>query len=117
MYKDVEFKRNYIESNTDYDIDGDYVIAYKSCRSDGYSNFNFQYHYEVGGTYECHADFNSDIENSFGLSAWTKKGATDYCDQKLFKVKIHLNDIACLVHDNNKIRCQKLTILNEVTND
>jgi hypothetical protein len=114
LYRDYDFKLDYIKTNTDYEIDGDYVIAYKSCRSDGYSNFNFQYHYSVGNTYESHADFNSDNENSFGLSAWTKEGALEYCNQKLFKVKIHINDIACLVHDNKKIRCTKLTIIDEV---
>ena len=115
LYKDYEFKREYIEANTEYEIDGDYVIAYKSCRSDGYSNFNFQYRYEIGGTYDCHADFNPLEENSFGLSAWTREGAIEYCNQKLFKVKIHLNDIACLVHDNHKIRCQKLTVIEEIS--
>jgi hypothetical protein len=114
LYKDYDFKLDYIKENTDYEIDGDYVIAYKSCKSDGYSKFNFQYHYSVGNTYESHADFNPDNDSSFGLSAWTKEGAIEYSKEKLFKVKIHINDIACLVHDNNKIRCTKLTIINEI---
>jgi hypothetical protein len=114
LYKDYEFKRKYIEANTDYEIEGDYVIAFKSCRSDGYSKFNFQYHYEVGGSYESHADFNPSNENSFGLSAWTREGALGYCNEKLFKVKIHINDIACLVHNNHKIRCKKLTVIEEM---
>jgi hypothetical protein len=117
LYKDIEFKRNYILTNTDYEIDGDYLYAYKSCRSDGYSTYNFQYHYEVGGEYESHADYNPSNENSFGLSAWHEKGARNYCNEKLFKVKIHLDDIACLVHDNQKIRCSKLTIIEEVKYD
>ena len=75
MYKDKEWKRKYIQENTNYDIIDDKVIAYKSCRSDGYSAFNFQYYYEVGKEYESHADYNSDEENSFGLSAWTKEKA------------------------------------------
>ena len=114
MYKDLEFKREYIKKNTEYELAGDFVIAYKSCRSDGYSRFNFQYFYEVGGTYECHSDCNVDNENSFGLSAWTREGALDYCKEKLFKVKIHLDDLSCLVHNNHKIRCSKLMIIEEI---
>ena len=53
-------------------LDGDYLIAYKSCRSDGYSKFNFQFKYVLNKEYECHADYNVDNGNSFGLSAVEK---------------------------------------------
>ena len=115
LYKDKEFKREYIKHNTDYDIVGDKVIAYKSCRSDGYSAFNFQYHYETGKEYECHADYNIDEENSFGLSAWTKEQALEYHSTgKLFKVEIDLDDVAVIVHEGNKIRASKIKILEEI---
>ena len=52
--------------------------------------------------------------DSFGLSAWTYDKAREYCDELIFKVKIHINDIACFVHDNNKIRCTKLKIMETV---
>ena len=116
LYKDKEFKREYIKENTNYEIIGDKVIAYKSCRADGYSVFNFQYHYEVGGEYECHADYNIDTENSFGLSAWTKEGSLlYYSDGILFKVEIDLEDIAAIVHIGNKIRASRIKILEEIS--
>ena len=113
FYKDLEYKREYAKT-TGYEIEGDFLYAYKSCRSDGYSKFNFQYYYEVGKSYESQADFNSDNENSFGLSAWTREGALDYCKEKLFRVKVYIGDIACFVHGNNKIRCTKLEIVEEI---
>ena len=76
--------------------------------------FNFQYFYEVGKVYESHADCNADNDNSFGLSAWTKEEAIDYCDKKLFKVAIKVEDIACIVHEGNKIRARKIRIVEEV---
>ena len=95
-------------------MDGDYIYAYKSCRSDNYSKFNFQYKYELNGIYESHADFNINHENSFGLSAWTLEGAKEYCKELIFKVKIHIEDIAAIVHENKKIRCTKLQIIEKV---
>jgi hypothetical protein len=115
LYKDKEFKRKYIQENTSYEIIGDKVIAYKSCRGDGYSAFNFQYYYEVDGEYECHADYNIDEKDSFGLSAWTKRSALEYYNcGKLFKVEIDLEDIAAIVHNHNKIRASKIKILEEI---
>jgi hypothetical protein len=114
MYKDKEWKREYILNNTNYEIIGDKVIAYKSCRSDGYSKFNFQYQYEEGKEYESHADYNQENKNSFGLSAWDKEGAKGYCSEKLFKVEIDLEDLACIVHEGKKIRATKIKILEEI---
>ena len=115
LYKDKEYKRNFIKHNTDYDIIGDKVIAYKTCRSDGYSLYNFQYHYEVGKEYEAHADYNIDEENSFGMSAWTKEWALDHHSTgKLFKVEIDLEDIVAVVLFRNKIRASKIKILKEI---
>jgi hypothetical protein len=116
LYKDKEFKREYIKDNTEYEIIGDKVIAYKSCRSDGYSAYNFQYHYEVGGEYESNANYNIDENNSFGLSAWTKENAlSHYPDGKLFKVEIDLEDIAAIVYEGYKIRASKIKILEEIS--
>ena len=115
LYKDKEFKREHIKKNTKYEIIGDKVIAYKACKKDGYSVFNFQYCYEVGGEYEAHADYNIDNASSFGLSAWTKKEAIDYYPNgKLFKVEIDLKDIAAIVLEENKIRASKIKILEEI---
>ena len=115
LYKDEEFKLNYIKTHTKYEIlndkDGKYIIAYKGIRSDRYSKYNFQYQYMKGKTYESHCDCIQSNENSFGLSAWTKEKATEYCNELVVKVKIYIKDIGALVHDNNKIRCFKQTIL------
>ena len=114
LYKDKEFKREYIKNNTSYEIIGDKVIAYKSCRSDGYSCYNFQYYYNVNREYESNADYNIGAIDSFGLSAWTKEKALQYhYTGKLFKVEIDLEDIAAIVHDRNKIRASKIKILKE----
>ena len=80
LYKDFDYKKNYIISNTDYELDGDYLIAYKACRSDGYSKYNFQFKYELNKEYECHANYNIDEESSFGLWDWNGGyGLSDFC--------------------------------------
>ena len=114
FHTDKETKRNAIADCNLYELDGDYVIAYKGIRSDGYSKYNFQYHYELGGIYEAHADQNLGHEGSFGLSAWTEKKAREYCDEKLVKVKIHLDDVAALVHNGGKIRCTRFEVIEEL---
>jgi hypothetical protein len=111
MYKTGNYKLNQIKKCKKYKIDGDYVIAYKGIREDRYSAYNFQYKYEVGNTYETHADYNINEENSFGFSAWTKQNAKNYFGELVIKVKIHKDDLAALVHQGNKIRCKKLTVL------
>jgi hypothetical protein len=124
MYKDKEYKRKKILETGFYEVIDDHVIAYKAVRKDYYSIFNFQYLYEIGKEYEAHADYNSDEDVSFGLSAWTLSEALRYFRRgKLLKIKIHLDDIACLVSSNvfsndyneiNKLRCAKIKIIHEV---
>ena len=115
LYKDYNFKLDYIKNNTSYEIEDDSIIAYKSVRSDNYSIYNFQYLYEVGKIYESHCDCTKE-ENSFGLSAWTKKDALEYNDTgKLLKVKIKIKDIGRIVHNNGKIRCFRFEVLEEST--
>ena len=114
MYVDPDERLKAVKESGLYTIEGDYVIAFKGIRSDRYSAFNFQYQYFVGETYESNANFNIEEENSFGLSAWTLKEAREYCNQLIIKVKIHKNDLAALVHNENKIRCTKFTVLEEV---
>ena len=114
LYADKETKRKAIADCNLYELDGDYVIAFKGIRSDGYSKYNFQYHYELGGIYEAHADHNLDHENSFGLAAWTEESARYYCNEKLIKAKIHLEDVAALVHIGGKIRCTRFEVIEEL---
>ncbi|HNW65783.1 MAG TPA: hypothetical protein PKO10_01060 [Aliarcobacter cryaerophilus] len=119
LYKTKEDKLSYLKENCKdiYEIvDDNYIIAYKSTKIDGYSTYNFQYQYKVDETYESHCDCNIDNENSFGLSAWTKEKALEYYNEgKLFKVHINIEDIGAIIHDNNKIRCSKLTVISEET--
>jgi hypothetical protein len=114
LYVSKEEKLKYIKENTSYEVFDDYIIAYKSCRSDRYSKFNFQYKYEVGCVYESNCDCNLDNKNSFGLSAWTREGALEYCNEKLLKVKINIEDIGAIVRKESKIRCFKLEVLEEI---
>jgi len=114
--KTKEEKLLFIKEHTCYElIDDEYIIAYKSCRSDGYSCFNFMYKYEVGRVYESTCDCN-DYRDSFGLSAWSLEGALRYCKERMMKVKINVEDIGIIIQNNdNKIRCYKLEVL-EVIN-
>ena len=114
LYANKEFKREAIKNCGLYELDQDYVIAYKGIRSDNYSYYNFQYKYELGGIYESHADHNLDHPISFGLSAWTKEKAREYCDQKLIKVRVNLDDVAALVHEGHKLRCTRFEVIEEL---
>ena len=116
LYKSEEYKKDQLTNTNVYECYDDYFIAYKAIRSDNYSLYNFQYKYEIGNTYECHADHTSK-QDSFGLSVWTKEEAIEYgsygteLSYKIIKVKVYYKDIARIVHDNNKIRCTKLEVL------
>ena len=109
-YKSTEFKKQAVIDTGLYDCYDDYFIAYKGIRGDRYSNFNFQYQYLPNQTYETFADY-SDNEDSFGFSAWNYENAKSYCDELVVKVKIYYKDVARVVHNGNKIRACKITIL------
>ena len=55
-YKTTEEKKQAVIATELYECHEDYFIAYKGIRSDRYSNYNFQYKYEKGGTYESWCD-------------------------------------------------------------
>ena len=122
LYASEEEKQKYIDNNLKdiyeqgSDKEGKYIIAYKATREDGYSMFNFQYQYEVGGIYESSCDCNLKEDISFGLSAWTKKKAMRYGGERceLYKVKIYVKDIGAIVHGGDKIRCFKQGIAEKV---
>ena len=116
LYTSKEDKLKYIKEKTNYEIiDDEYIMAYKSVRSDRYSVFNFQYQYLDGKTYSAHCDCNNDKENSFGLSAWTYESAKNYYSKgKILKVKIAIDKIGAIVHNNQKIRCLELTVIGEI---
>jgi hypothetical protein len=111
LYKDKGFKLEKIKETGLYEfLDSDHILAYKGIRSDRYSNFNFQYRYLTGETYECHCDCTSS-GNSFGLSAWMEEKARKHCGELVIKVKINIADIGRIVHNGGKLRCSKFTIL------
>lgn len=100
-----------IKNTKKYECHKNYFYAYKGIRNDRYSRFNFQYQYLPGKTYECFSDYSNE-ENSFGLSAWTEESAKVYCSELVVKVKIYYRDVTAVVHNNNKIRCKRLTVMN-----
>ena len=109
-YKSVEEKKKAVESTGLYECHEDYFIAYKGIRRDRYSNFNFQYQYLKGETYETWCDCSAD-ESSFGFSAWTEKGARLYCNELVVRVKVRYEDVGRVVHNGGKIRCFKMEVL------
>ena len=109
-YKSVEEKKRAVMDTGLYECHDDYFIAYKGIRSDRYSNFNFHYQYLKGHTYETWCDC-SEEENSYGFSAWTGKGARDYCGELVVRVKVRYEDVGRVVHNGGKIRCFKIEIL------
>ena len=110
LNKSTKFKKKEVVDTGKYECHEDYFIAYKGIRSDRYSKYNFQYQYMPGETYECFSDGSND-KASFGLSVWTKEKATEYCDELVVRCKIYYEDVTRVVHDDNKIRCSKITIL------
>ena len=109
-YKSVEEKKKAVMDTGLYECHEDYFIAYKGIRADRYSRYNFQYQYMKGETYETWCDC-SDEENSYGFSAWTEKGARDYCNELIVRVKVRYEDVGRVVHNGGKIRCFKIEIL------
>ena len=110
LYKSVEEKKKAVIDTGLYECHDDYFIAYKGIRSDRYSRWNFRYQYLKGHTYETWCDCSAE-ENSYGFSAWTEKGARDYCGELVVRVKVRYEDVGRVVHNGGKIRCFKLEIL------
>ena len=108
--KPASYWKEQVEKTGLYECHEGYFYAYKGIRSDRYSNFNFQYQYLAGNTYECFSDYSTD-GNSFGLSAWTEKGAERYCNELVVKVKVYYKDVTAVVHNGGKVRCKKMTVL------
>lgn len=128
MYKDKEWKRKYIQENTTYEIVNDKVTAYKACRNDLYSFFNFQYLYEIGNTYETHSDYNPKYSESFGFNCWSRQQSICFGYNsagrellnkqiKLIKLEIDIDDITCItpeLFNHSKIRARKIKVIEEV---
>ena len=114
QYLDVETKKQELIKTGKYECHDDYFIAYKSIRKDRYSHFNFQYQYLPGETYESTCDC-TDNENSFGLNVGTYEFAKSFGETKhistIVKCKIYYKDIGRIVHNGNKVRCFKITVL------
>ncbi len=113
QYKDAEFKKQQLIKTKKYECYDDYFIAYKAIRKDRYSIFNFQYQYLPGGTYESVCDCTKD-DNSFGLNVGTYDFAESYLYGRkgiIIKCKVYYKDIGRIVHNGEKVRCFKITVL------
>jgi hypothetical protein len=116
LYKSGDEKLELVKKAKSYEIKGDFVFAYKSVDKQSRSVYMpAKYKYIVGETYESICDYNADNFDSFGLSAWTKKGALNYHpEDNLLVVRIHKDDIGCLTREYSKIRCRKFTVVEVV---
>lgn len=118
QYKSADERLEIIKKSGLYEIEGDYVLAYKSIRKNGYSKFNFQYKYEVGLYYTSKADYNTLNNASYGFSSWTLKYVLENyyysSSNKIVKVKIHKSELAALVHNDNKIRSTAFYVIKEI---
>ena len=113
QYKPENFKKQKLIETKKYECYNDYFIAYKAIRSNRYSLYNFQYKYLKGETYESTCDCTVE-ENSFGLNVGTYDFAKKYLGEKngiVIKCKVYYKDIGRIVHNGEKIRCFKITIL------
>lgn len=113
QYKDENFKKDKVIKTKLYECYDNYFIAYKAIRPDRYSIYNFQYQYLPGKTYESNCDCTKE-ENSFGLNVGTYDYAKRYLGNNqgiIVKCKVYYKDIGRIVHDGNKVRCFKITVL------
>ena len=109
-YKSVEEKKKAVIDTGLYECHEDYFIAYKGIKADRCSQYNRQYQYLKGKTYETWCDCSAD-DCSFGFSAWTEKEARKYCNELVVRVKVRYEDVGRVVHNGGKIRCFKMEIL------
>ena len=109
-YKSVEEKKKAVMDTGLYECHEDYFIAYKGIKADRCSQYNRQYQYLKGKTYETWCDCSAD-DCSFGFSAWTEKEARAYCNELVVRVKVRYEDVGRVVHNGGKIRCFKMEIL------
>ena len=102
-----------IKESEKYECYDNYFIAYKAIRIDRYSFYNFQYQYLPNQTYESTCDCTEE-ENSFGLNVGTYDFAESYLGRKqgiIVKCKVNYDDIGRIVHNGEKVRCFKITVL------
>ena len=111
LYWTNKQKLELLKQYPQYKIEDGYVYAFKGIRSDRYSAYNYQFKYEVGKIYECHADHNLGHEDSFGLSCWTYEEAENYCNQLVIQVRFKIEDLAAVVHQGGKLRVSKFEVL------
>ena len=113
QYQRTEFKKQKLIEVNKYECHEDYFIAYKAIRNDRYSLQNFQYQYLPGETYESSCDC-TDNEDSFGLNVGTYSFAKNYLNDRagiIVKCKVYYKDIGRIVHNGDKVRCFKITVL------
>ena len=112
LYKTTEEKKQAVKGTGSYYCFNDYFIAYKAIRSDRSSLETKRYIYNKGETYCANCDTTKEWY-SFGLSAWTYKGAQydGGADSIIVRVKIYYEDVGRVVNLSDRIRCFKFTVL------
>ena len=116
---DKETKKQHISQIGLYEIEDDYITAYKSVRMNNSSWCDASLIYEIGKDYLTFCDYNNDNKRGPGFSAWTIDGAQNYPsptlnNRNILKVKIHLDDLGACVHNGHKLRCKKLTVIDKI---
>lgn len=97
-----------------YECHKDGFIAYKAIRYNRYSFFNFRYKYLKDNVFESNCDCTNN-ECSFGLNVGTYDFAKSYLGNDIngviVKCKVKYEDVGAMVHNNEKVRCFKITVL------
>lgn len=113
FYKNVEDKLEYLKRhklNKKYEINEDYLIAYKPVDKNYCSYFLPGYRYEVGKTYKT----NQGKHNDQWFHAFNKKDALRFRGNgKIIIVKIFIKDLASFIKDlkpHDTIRCEKIIV-------
>ena len=113
IYASDEDKHKAIESSGLYEVKDGYVYGYKTVDKYMRSVFRSTYHYKLGEIHRSRCDFNCDVENSYGLSMWSKEGALGYHGQGIMlRVRAKLSHVGAMVHYKHKLRCVELEVLN-----
>ena len=105
----TKYKLGYINMKRLYDMDDEYVYAYKACRLDGYSTYSRYYKYNLGSIHTSSVDC-TEQTNSFGLSVGTLGIATNYYPHQIVKVRIRHEDIGVVLFDNS-MRVKRLEVI------
>ncbi len=114
LYKENEKKMKAIRACKQFEMIDDYIIAYLPI---GKLLYDFDYDiYEVGKVYEipCNANTKEETNDFPGFLLYGHKTNIRFYESKrIYKVKVHIDDVRSLT-PNNILRCCKIEILEKV---